>query len=316
MACSLRIISLVIGWLADMIFGDPEKMPHPVVIMGKIISTGEKLLNKGQHKVLKGTIMALSLIAITFFVCIVIIQFLSRWEWALFFFESIMVFYCLAGKTLITEVRNAFLAACRSVEEGRLQISRIVGRDTSNLTVEEIKTASLETLSENLSDGVVAPLFWYMLLGIPGMVTYKMINTMDSMIAYKSERYLKFGKCAAKIDDIANYLPARLTAFFMIIVSGKLGLFGYVKKFGRAHASPNSGYPEAALAGILGCRFGGTHNYFGHAVYKPFIGTVERPLTNDDLVKSLSINRKVETVMMILTIIVSWFRISLCSYVF
>ena len=127
-------------------------------------------------------------------------------------------------------------------------MARIVGRDTSQLSAQEIRKAALETLAENLSDGVVAPLFWFILLGVPGMMTYKMINTLDSMIAYRTERYREFGTVAARIDDVANYLPARLTAFLMVMVAGRPHLLRFVSKYGNHHASPNSGYPESALA--------------------------------------------------------------------
>ena len=231
----------------------------------------------------------------------------------------ILVFYCLAGTTLIREVRQVFLAVDRSLEEGRRQVARIVGRDTSALSAQEVRTAALETLAENLSDGVIAPLFWYMLLGVPGMMAYKMVNTLDSMIGYKTDRYRDFGCWAAHIDDIANYIPARLTALLMILSSlvsinnnggSKFfilhsSLFIFVRKYGPCHASPNSGYPEAALAGILNCRFGGPHYYFGQLFDKPYIGTNDRPLTTDDMKTAVRVNRTAEVLMIVLVAAVS-----------
>ena len=207
----------------------------------------------------------------------------------LYIFDAIIIFYCLAGTTLIREVRQVFLALDRSLEEGRAQVARIVGRDTSELSAQEVRTAALETLAENLSDGVIAPLFWLALLGTPGMLAYKMVNTLDSMIGYKTERYKDFGCVAAHIDDVANYIPARLTALLMVLATGRLSLLRFVWRYGSQHASPNSGYPEAALAGILDCRFGGTHDYFGEAVVKPYIGDNPRPLTTADLYISLRV---------------------------
>jgi adenosylcobinamide-phosphate synthase len=224
-----------------------------------------------------------------------------------------MVFFCLAGKTLRQEVQMTFEAADRSVEEGRRQVARIVGRDTSNLSAQEVRTAALETLAENLSDGVVAPLFWMLLLGVPGMMTYKMVNTLDSMIGYRTERYEKFGCWAAKIDDYANYIPARLTAV-LIVFAEKLmrwkqtsvkWLMEFVARYGSQHASPNSGWPEAALAGVLDCQFGGGHNYFGVYFHKPFIGDYPRPLTTADMWRSLQIAMVVETMMVGLMLLVS-----------
>ena len=180
-------------------------------------------------------------------------------------------------------------------------MARIVGRDTTQLTAQEVRKAALETLAENLSDGVIAPMFWYLLLGVPGMMAYKMVNTLDSMIGYHSERYLQFGSFAARMDDVANYLPARLTALLMVLSAGKPQLLSFVKQFGRCHASPNSGYPESALAGILDCRFGGPHIYFGEVFDKPYIGTNDRELTTEDMKKAVMINRLSEILMLMIT---------------
>lgn len=297
------LLPLILGWVTDLLIGDPPYLPHPVVGFGKIISWGEKLLNKGNYKILKGALFSITLITGSFFLIYFILKGLNTIHpYLTVAFSAIIIFYCLAGKTLIQEVKEVFIAVDSSTEEGRKQVARIVGRDTSNLSPQQIRTAALETLSENLSDGVVAPLFWFMLLGVPGMVAYKMINTLDSMIGYKSERYKQFGCWAARIDDVANYIPARLTAFLMIIVSGRLSLLSFVSKYGQKHASPNSGYPEAALAGILDCRFGGPNVYFGETVDKPYIGENERDLTTKDMVRAININKKTEILMMVLVI--------------
>ena len=213
-------------------------------------------------------------------------------------FDSIVIFYCLAGTTLIREVRNVFLALDRSLDEGRAQVARIVGRDTSELSAQEVRTAALETLAENLSDGVIAPLFWLAVLGTPGMLAYKMVNTLDSMIGYHTERYLQFGCWAAHIDDVANYIPARLTALLMVV--GCTHHLRFVLRNGKNHASPNSGYPEAALAGILNCRFGGPHKYFGEVFDKPYIGENDRLLTTADMKTAIRVNRMAEILMIAL----------------
>ena len=297
------VIALIIGAVLDRIFGDPVSLPHPIVYFGKAISFFEHNFNIGSQRVGKGAFTALTLIISTFIISAIIItiSFLIG-KWLGIIIMSIFVFYCLAGKTLETEVANVFYAADKSLEEGRKQVSRIVGRDTSELTDHEVRTASLETLAENLSDGVIAPLFWYLILGVPGMLTYKMINTMDSMIGYKTERYRDFGRFAAKIDDIANYIPARITALLMVFVAGRPKLIKFIKHYGPQHASPNSGYPESALAGILDCRFGGPHNYFGKMVYKPYIGSTERTLTTKDLNISLIISCRTEALMLLVMI--------------
>ncbi|NDV82009.1 adenosylcobinamide-phosphate synthase CbiB [Bacteroides sp. 51] len=305
------VFPLLIGWVLDKIFGDPSRLPHPIVGFGKLIAWGEHRFNKGMHKVLKGGLWAGFLILMIFTLSALFLYGMASISfWLYLAISSILIFYCLAGTTLIREVRMVFQAVDRSLEEGRKQVGRIVGRDTSALSAQEVRTAALETLAENLSDGVIAPLFWYLLLGTPGMLAYKMINTLDSMIGYKNERYLLFGRIAAYIDDFANYIPARITAWLMVIVSGKWSLMQFVRKYGRQHASPNSGYPEAALAGILNCRFGGPHDYFGESVYKPYIGENERALTTRDMKKAMRVNQRTEIVMMLIIIAI---QLSVCT---
>lgn len=298
----ISIAPVLIAWILDLLLGDPLWLSHPVIWFGKAISFCEHRLNKGNWRRLKGGLTAILLISTTYILTWWLLRLVSPFTWLNAVLQTILIFYCLAGTTLIREVRLVFRAVDCSLEDGRRQVGRIVGRDTANLSAQEIRTAGLETLAENLSDGVVAPLFWFAILGVPGMMAYKMVNTLDSMIGYKSERYHRFGMVAARIDDVANYIPARLTACLMVIVSGKMRLFRFVKQYGAKHASPNSGYPEAALAGILDCRFGGTHDYFGESVYKPYIGKTERDFSYEDLNKAGVINRKVETLSIFLAI--------------
>ena len=224
------IISLIVGWTLDRLFGDPARLPHPIVWFGRMIAFGEHRLNHGSHRKLKGAITAIGLIVSVFAITWLVRHTLSPLGKGLWvtLFDAIIIFYCLAGTTLIREVRAVFIALDRSLDEGRRQVARIVGRDTSALTAQEVRTAALETLAENLSDGVIAPLFWLAILGTPGMMAYKMVNTLDSMIGYKTERYRDCGCWAAHIDDIANYLPARLTAILMVVTSGRAGLLRFV----------------------------------------------------------------------------------------
>ncbi len=298
------VIPLVGGWILDRIFADPEGLPHPIVWFGKMISFGEKHLNKGQFRMAKGAFLAISLIVLVFIVASWLLSAARMISFLLFvLLETILIFYCLAGTTLIKEVRNVFLSLDISVENGRKQVARIVGRDTSRLTEEEVKKAALETLAESLNDGVVAPLFWLCLAGVPGMLAFKMINTLDSMIGYRTQRYRKFGTFAARIDDVANFIPARITALLMVLVARQPKLLKFVAKNGRKHASPNSGYPESALAGILDCRFGGGHIYFNEYIDKPFIGENDRKLTKKDMEKAVKICRNTETVMIVISLI-------------
>ena len=296
-----QVTAILIGWTADKLLGDPERLPHPVVLFGKLIAAGERRLNHGKHRRMKGAALAVTLIAATFGATAGLIVLSGMASPALrTAVEAVMIFYCLAGTTLIKEVKGVFAALDVSTEQGRKQVARIVGRDTSQLTDNEIRKAALETLAENLSDGVIAPMFWLLLLGVPGMAAYKMINTLDSMIGYRTERYKRFGTAAARIDDAANYIPARLTALLMIAVAGKPELLKFVARNGKRHASPNSGYPEAALAGILNCRFGGGHYYFNEYFDKPFIGDNDRQLTKNDLRKAVTVNTLAEATMLVI----------------
>ncbi len=311
-------IAIIIGWVADKIWGDPISLPHPIVYFGKAIAWGEHRMNSGLHRQLKGGVLAITLILLTFFIMWGVLRLLRPITIGpvslATVLEAIMVFYCLAGTTLIREVREVFKALDRSLEDGRKQVGRIVGRDTSTLDAQEIRKAALETLAENLSDGVIAPLFWLLLLGIPGMLTYKMVNTLDSMIGYRTERYRLFGTVAARIDDVANWLPARITALLMALVGvvihpkehhrGFISLIRFIFRYSHCHASPNSGWPESALAGILDCRFGGPHIYFGELIDKPFIGENERALTTADAVIACKINQWAEVIMVIITILI------------
>lgn len=295
--CQYLIVPLICGWLLDRLIGDPEWLLHPVVIFGKAITFAERYLNIGRGRVLKGALVTLILVITTFFAT----KYLLIYSGSLSpIISAIMVFFSLSGKGLIEEVKLVFKTVESSIEGGRAQLSRIVGRDTDNLSANQIKKAALETLSENLNDGVIAPLFWYMLLGAAGMLAYKMVNTLDSMIGYKNEKYLLFGKFAARVDDIANFIPSRLCAFIMIIVSGKIHKISFLFKYGKCHSSPNSGYPEAALAAILDCRFGGPSSYSGRINEKPFIGVNNREFNNNDLCKAVRMNILSELFMLVL----------------
>ncbi len=288
------ILPLLLGWLLDLLLGDPRWLPHPIVGFGKMIACGERLLNRGFHRKWRGAMLALVLVGSVFAV-----------TWALLYViglgvpfpmgggvvSTVLIFFCLAGTTLVREVRQTFRAVDRSLDEGRKQVARIVGRDTAQLSAQEIRTAAL---------------FWLCIGGVPGMLAYKMVNTLDSMIGYKTERYKDFGCFAARMDDVANYVPARLTALLMVLASGRLRLLKFVVKYGSRHASPNSGYPEAALASILHCRFGGPHTYFGQLFDKPYIGENERLLTTADMQTAVRISRAAECFAVLLVVVITF----------
>ena len=292
---SIFTVPLIIGYLLDLIFGDPRKLPHPIVAFGNIIGWCERHFNKGKHKKRNGCLIAIILPLST----LLLGGLLALGSWMLHPFvyycvASVFVFYGLANHSLIQEGGEVI----RTLEEqgldaGRKRLSWIVGRDTSQLSPKKIYTAVLETMAENLSDGVVAPLFFYALGGFPAMMAYKMVNTLDSMIGYKDARYKDFGCCSAHLDDVLNYIPARLTAFLIALSGYRKGIFSFIRKYARQHASPNSGYPESAMAGILDCRFGGPNIYHGMLVEKPYIGTHNRELSINDYKRAARINQTV-----------------------
>lgn len=293
--CLEIILPLIIGYVADLILGDPRNLPHPIIAFGNSISFFEKHLNKGKLRILKGAYTAIALPAIVFTIFhILTILFKEAHHISYYIFTSLFVFYGLANRSLIKEGKEVINKLEKEgIDAGRKRLSWIVGRETDKLTPKQIYTAVLETMSENLSDGVVAPIFYYAIGGVPLMMCYKMINTLDSMIGYKSERYKNFGLFAAKIDDAANYIPARITAILMVIVSLSYRGLVFIRKFARMHASPNAGYPEAALAGILDLQFGGPNYYHNVLVKKPYIGINEREPVYNDFLRTKRINHLV-----------------------
>lgn len=285
------VVPLVIGLLLDAVFGDPKWLPHPVRFFGKAIAFMEKRFNRGQVLRMKGFWVTMILILLTGALFYGFMQLISQQSWLYFPVASVLVFFGLANRSLITEaVKVNRTLNQQGLEAGRERLSEIVGRDTSGLSKNQVRVAVLETLSENLSDGVVAPMFFYFLGGIPLMFAYKMVNTLDSMIGYKNKRYADFGFFAAKLDDVLNFIPARITAILIALAGLSKRSFRFIFLYGNQHSSPNAGYPEAALAGVLNCRFGGPNNYKGVLVDKPYIGENEKVIHSKDINRAILIN--------------------------
>ena len=304
MELMLVLIPLVAGYVLDLLLGDPRRLPHPVVLFGNLIGWIERKWNKGRCRFLKGGVVAvvypLGVLAAGWGVvwCAQAVG-----VWCSVLVATVFVFYGLANRSLIQEGGEVIRALReQGLEAGRKRLSWIVGRDTSELTPKEIYTAVLETMAENLSDGVVAPLFYYAIGGFPAMMAYKMVNTLDSMIGYRDERFRQFGCCAARLDDALNYFPARLTALFMAVVAYRRGLFRFILRNCYMHASPNSGFPESAMAGILDCRFGGAHVYHGLLVEKPYIGDNDREVGYADYLKAVQVNQRVTLLAVVLIV--------------
>lgn len=288
--------------MLDLLLGDPRRLPHPVVLFGNLIGWIERKWNKGRCRFLKGGV-----VAVVYPLGVLAAGWGVAWcaqavgVWCSVLVATVFVFYGLANRSLIQEGGEVIRALReQGLEAGRKRLSWIVGRDTSELTPKEIYTAVLETMAENLSDGVVAPLFYYAIGGFPAMMAYKMVNTLDSMIGYRDERFRQFGCCAARLDDALNYFPARLTALLMAVVAYRRGVFRFILRNCYMHASPNSGFPESAMAGILDCRFGGAHVYHGLLVEKPYIGDNDREVGYADYLKAVQVNQRVTLLAVIL----------------
>jgi adenosylcobinamide-phosphate synthase len=288
---SFLLNPLLTGFLLDALLGDPSWLPHPIRLFGAIISKGENKLNQGHHQKWKGALLSGSLVIGTWGILFGLMKLLQPIETVSFFVSTLLIFFGLANRSLLMEAWQVEKKMSHEgVEYARDQLARIVGRDTATLNPQQIRTAVLETLSENLSDGVIAPLFYYALGGVPLLFAYKMINTLDSMIGYKNSRYKDFGWFAARTDDLANWIPARLTALLMVISSASFRGFTYLFRYGNHHNSPNSGFPESALAGILHVRLGGPNTYGGILVEKPYIGDNARTIRHADITKACLLN--------------------------
>ena len=283
------------GFVLDTLFGDRPWLPHPLVLMGKAISALEKRLRARlpqtpQGELLGGAVVAFTLPVGTFLltslVCLGAAK-LSPWLGL-----AVQMFWCgqaLAAKGLAQESTNVYRALIKpDLPAARKAVSRIVGRDTQNLTLEGVTKAAVETVAENASDGVIAPLLYMLLGGAPLALTYKAINTMDSMLGYKNEKYLYFGRAAAKLDDAANYLPSRLAGLLWCAAAALTGnspkgAWRIWRRDRRNHASPNSAQTESACAGALGVQLAGPAYYFGEYYAKPTIGDPLRPIEPEDI---------------------------------
>ena len=286
------------GFVLDLLFGDPAWLPHPVVYMGKAISALEQRLRARlprtpQGELLGGAILAFCLPVGTFLltslVCLGAAA-LSPWLGL-----AVQMFWCgqaLAAKGLAQESTRVYRELIKpDLPAARRAVSRIVGRDTQNLTLEGVTKAAVETVAENASDGVIAPLLYMLLGGAPLALTYKAINTMDSMLGYKNEKYLYFGRCAAKLDDAANWLPSRLAALLWVAAAALTGnsargAWRIWRRDRHNHASPNSAQTESACAGALGVQLAGPAYYFGEYYDKPTIGDPLRPIEPQDILRA------------------------------
>ncbi len=294
----MTALAVLGGFVLDCIFADPAWLPHPVVFMGRCISRLEKFLRAHlpqtpQGELLGGAVVAFCLPVGTFLFTSLVCLGAAKLHPLLGL--AVQMFWCgqsLAAKGLAQESRNVYAQLKKDdLPAARKAVSRIVGRDTENLTAEGVTKAAVETVAENASDGVIAPLLYMLIGGAPLALTYKAINTMDSMLGYKNEKYLYFGRVPAKLDDVANYIPSRLAALLWVAAAAftgndAKGAWRIWRRDRRNHASPNSAQTESACAGALGVQLAGPAYYFGEYYPKPTIGDPLRPIEPEDILRA------------------------------
>ncbi|MBC8552897.1 MAG: cobalamin biosynthesis protein CobD [Candidatus Brocadiales bacterium] len=284
-------IQIGIAFLLDILIGDPRWFPHPVRMIGVCIEYTEKILRKlVPSERVAGIFLTLIIVVGTYLATYLFLRFFYELRWSLGILVSIIIiFFSLSTRDLLRETGNV-LNALKSgnLQKARKNLSRIVGRDTHNLNEQQVAAGCIESSAENIVDGIIAPLF-YAFIGGPALaMAYKSINTLDSMVGYKNEKYLNFGWASANLDDIVNFIPARIAAIILPIASyicGKdyLNSVKILKRDGQKHPSPNSGIPEAVIAGALRIRLGGPSIYNDIASYKPFIGDPQKSVCPDDI---------------------------------
>ena len=294
----MTVWAVVGGFVLDALFGDPAWLPHPVVFMGKAIARLEGFLRPRLPKTPKGEVLGGAIVAFclpvgTLLFAGAVCRGAARLHPLLGL--AVQMFWCaqaLAARGLVQESTNVYKELVKpDLPAARRAVSRIVGRDTAALTAEGVTKAAVETVAENASDGVIAPLFYMLLGGAPLALTYKAINTMDSMLGYKNEKYLYFGRVPAKLDDAANYLPSRLAALLWVAAAAftrndAKGAWKIWRRDRRRHASPNSAQTESACAGALGVQLAGPAYYFGQYYPKLTIGDALRPIEPEDILRA------------------------------
>ena len=290
--------AVLCGFLLDCLLGDPEKMPHPVIWMGKAISRLEKWLRRHLPQTSKGERTGGRILAFALPVGTLVIS--GGLCWLFWWIHPLLglalqILWCwqaLAMRCLAKESRNVYRSLkTEGLEAGRNAVARIVGRDTAQLSEQGVIKATVETVAENFSDGVLAPLLYMLIGGAPLALAYKAINTMDSMVGYKNDKYLHFGRAAAKLDDVANYIPSRIAALWWIVASPLAGgslknAWKIWRRDRRNHASPNSAQTESACAGSLGIQLAGPASYFGKRLEKPYIGDATREIEPEDILRT------------------------------
>ncbi|MDY0402926.1 adenosylcobinamide-phosphate synthase CbiB [Sulfurovum sp.] len=294
------IMIALIAYGIDRLFGEFRFIKHPVIVMGDMISFFEKHCYK--DSIVRGVLLVLFVITLNAFAAIIIESYLALLPELITIIVSAVIASMFMAHRMLYDSVNAILTS----DDKKKALSQLVSRDTRELSESDIYKASIETYAENLNDGVIAPLFYLLLFGLPGIIIYKAINTLDSMVGYRNVRYEKFGKAAARLDDAANYIPARLTAVLISILSRKKGLFDFYAQ-GKKHDSPNAGHPITAMAQALDVRLGGDTSYFGTLKKKPFFGSGSETVTPRHLQEALAFRNRIDLSVMTLLLLTTLF---------
>jgi adenosylcobinamide-phosphate synthase len=307
------MIDMVAAVVLDWAIGDPYWFPHPVIYIGEIIKMLEnffrsKFKSKRDLRI-AGGIIVIVVATISFFLPFGILKLVEKISWLHHIINILILWTTLAARCLHKEGIKVYdVLKVKDIAEARIKLSYIVGRDTNELSEKEIIRADVETIAENTSDGIIAPMFFAFIGGAPLAMLYKAINTMDSMLGYMNEKYRYIGYFPAKTDDVFNYIPARLTAIFICmaapLTSGSvIGSFKIMLRDRKNHKSPNCGYPEAAAAGAMGIQIGGTNSYFGEIMYKPTIGDRTKELMDYHIKDCIKLMYAAEVLMLLLFLI-------------
>lgn len=280
----------IIAYIVDRLVGESQYIKHPVVIMGDYINWFEKKYYK--NSVVMGAILTISLLCIVFLIS----YFISLLP---FMIVAIIASMGIASKMLYDSVKDILI--------NKENIKYLVSRDTKDLNESDINKAAIETYAENLSDGVIAPLFYLILFGVVGLFVYKAVNTLDSMVGYRNEKYENFGKFSAKLDDLLNYFPSRMTALLIALLFFSSKAWHSILRDGAKHDSTNAGFPIAAMAGACNLKLGGDTSYFGIIKYKPFFGDGKEIIDNNDIKKTLDLQIRLDIfVIVILGLLIVW----------
>ncbi|WP_436856396.1 adenosylcobinamide-phosphate synthase CbiB [Citrobacter tructae] len=313
----MTLLAWCVAWILDLLIGDPQNWPHPVRWIGNFISLVQQMIRRHCHsdRALRigGGVLWLVVVGLTWAIAwgaLALARTIHPWlGWIV---EVWMIFTVLAGRSLATaaqDVERPLRAG--DLEESRNKLSWIVGRDTSQLAPEQINRAVVETVAENTVDGIIAPLFYLLLGGAPLAMAYKAVNTLDSMVGYKHEKYRAIGMVSARLDDVANFIPARLSWLLLsaaAVLCGNDGAralrVGWRDRY--SHSSPNCAWAEAPVAGALGIRLGGPNDYFGERVEKPWIGDATRNVTVDDISRTIRLMWVASTLALVLFLVTRW----------